>query len=96
MAVEGVRKFFERFMPTRTAKLQEPDVGKVCKPCAVCKATMKAKDEWYAYVLQNQKTACYIYDELILYNVCIFKQTTPKYDFHKGSNSHFELYGFFL
>ena len=46
MAVEGVRKFFERFMPTRTAKLQEPDTGKVCKPCAVCKATMKAKEEW--------------------------------------------------
>jgi len=46
MAVEGVRKFLERFMPTMTAKLQEPDTGKVCKPCAVCKATMKAKEEW--------------------------------------------------
>jgi len=46
MAVEGVRKFFERFMPTRTAKLQEPDTTKVCKPCTVCKATMKAKEEW--------------------------------------------------
>jgi len=46
MAVEGVRKFIGRFMPSRTVKLQEPDTGKVCKPCTVCKATMKTKEEW--------------------------------------------------
>jgi len=50
MAAEGVRKLLGRLMPlpTKAAMLQEPDTsaGKVCKPCTVCKTTMKAKEEW--------------------------------------------------
>jgi len=46
MAVEGVRKFLGRFMMVGTAKMQEPDQGKGCRPCTVCKVTMKAKEEW--------------------------------------------------
>jgi len=46
MAAEGVRKFFERFMPTRIVKMQEQETSKGCRPCAVCRATMKVKEEW--------------------------------------------------
>jgi len=52
MAVEGGRKLLGRLMPSWTAKLQEqPDTSKVCKPCTVCKATMKAKEEWLVVFL---------------------------------------------